>query len=358
MRAVQRSFPQVYHSAKPIESDQLDSSQVKVTAADFEHALLYMNPSTKRHSSRSDLIAHQKPQFHLYSSQTTSILSNIIRPRIKRTFSQDSSGKASWQVTEALIIRITYAPQRHPDAFVWRFMCGVGESLDGFSLDPIDLTAELSANSSESVEGAVWRVLNGLRGKGPACVLLKPFYSLGPGAAKSVRSALQLFAKSLLPGEPLIVLYMQKQRLLPVFKPLSRIETFPLGEPDLGQVADFRRTVLQTLYRMLAVDFSLPGTEEEFLALAFDRLSSASSVVDLEGLRMDWTDQLLTDPQSFFQLATGSTSRLEAHHSPRVEEEVSALTGVTEKKIISGDVDSSPASSSSSSEAQSDVDLL
>lgn len=362
MRAVQRSFPQVYHSSKPIDSAQLDSSQVKVTAADFEHALLYMNPSTKRHSSRSDLVAHQKPQLHLYSTQMTSILSGLVRPRIKRTFAQDSSGKASWQVTQPLIVRITYASQCHPDAFVWRFMCGVAESLDGFTLDPVDLTAELSANSSESIEGAIWRVLNGLRGKGPVCVLLKPFYSLGAKAAKSVRSALQMFAKSLLPGEPLIVLYMLKKSSL-IVNSLTGIETFHLGEPDLHQVSEYRRTVLQTLYRMLAVDFALPLAEDEFVRASFDRLPSAANVFALESLRMDWTDQLLTDPQSFFQLATGSDHVIEAHARVEEPDEPAAMeTGSTEKvasietEQVEDEEDSdSDSSSSGSSEPPSDL---
>ncbi len=329
-----------------------------MTAADFEHALLYMNPSTKRHSSRSDLAAHQKPQFYLYSTQMTSILSGIIRPRIKRTFAQDSSGKASWQVSQPLIVRIAYSASSHPDAFVWRFMCGVGESLDGFTLDPVDLTAELSNNSNESIEGAIWRVLNALRGKGPVCALLKPFYTLGSNAAKSVRSALQTFAKSLLPGEPVIVLYMIK-KTLPVVKALSGIETFQVAEPDVLQVSEFRQTVLQSLYLMLAVDFVLPIGEAEFVAVAAGRLSSATNVFDLERLRMDWTDDLLCSPQSFFQLATGSEEVIEAHapiEESTVEPEASTMT--TEKITTVEADDENDDSSSSIDEFETPSDLL
>lgn len=339
MRAVQRSFPQVYHSIKPIDnSADLDASQVKVTAADFEHALLFMNPSTKRHSSRNDLVAHQKPQLHLYAAQLASLLGSVIRPRIRRAFAQDSSGKASWQVTEPLVLRLTYCPQAHPDAFVWRFMCGAAESLDGFAVEPVDLAAELSANANESVEGAVWRVLTGLRGKGPVCVLFRPFYALGRGAAKSVRSALQQFAKSLLPGEPIVILYMlqtkRKERGKEKEKPsiqtaitkLSYIETFHLFEPDCAQVAEYCRTVLQTLYRMLAADFAVPMDESAFVQAALERLASSSSaaaasVLELERLRMDWTDRLLTDARSFFQVATGMDRVIEAHASMPSPEE-------------------------------------
>lgn len=313
LRSVQRLFPQVYHASKPVDSTELDASKVSVTAADFEHALLYMNPSTKRHSSRADLVCHQKPQLHLYSAQLSHLLGSLVRPVVKRTFAQNSSGKASWQVSEPLMLRLTYAPTVHPDAFIWRFMCGVAESLDGFTVQSVDLTAELTANSNESVEGAVWRVLSDARAKSPICVLFKSLVSLGGKTGRSVRATLQRFAQTLLPGEPVVVVYSVRCEQETVFKPRPYIKTFHLQAPTESQVREYRTSVLQTLYRMLAVDFLVPLSEEEFIIQASERLPSSNNVTALEQLRMCWTDELITNPNAFFVTATGSTEDLTPH---------------------------------------------
>jgi len=303
LKAVQRTFPEVYESNSSTATDEtgaLSGSQVQVTCGDFEFALLHMTPSSRRHVSQYDLVSLQKPQSFLYSRQAAEVRGQIIDCVLKRNLTSDASGKATWQLLEPLTLRISYDGSVHPESMAWRFACGIADGLDGFQVYPVDLT---SLTDEGSLDSSIWRGLNDARLKGGAfCVLFKSFEGLALDDRKAFHKILKRFVNSLLPGEPVVMIYTSA-----AFKrnPQSCFgkRVFELTAPDSTQVQEYFNFLLRSIYRLLGTETAskkLMLCEEAFLSsFILPSQGDKPSVSSIERARMDICDLVSRDPLAF-----------------------------------------------------------
>lgn len=306
LRAVQRTFPEVYNSATKMDLPENEGgSSVKVEACDFEFALAHLTPSNRRHVSQYDLVSLQKPQSLLYGSQAQDLRSKIINPMLKRSIANEASGKVSWQLLEPLIIKVLHDPTVHPDSFVWRFICGIADGLDGFTVHPVDLLA--LADDSVGFEGALWRGLNDARLKGGAfCILFKSFSVLSRSERKLFVRSLKRFVVSLVPGDPVILMYSSSTSCTSSGNQRcdgdrleGPIKRFHLNGPTSDEVKNYLDSILRSIFRLLSSERKLCVTEEEFVN-DFRRPDFIEiSVHELERLRMNLCDMIRGDVDGF-----------------------------------------------------------
>lgn len=300
MRAVQRTFPEVYESATKVTSQELENTKgsVVVDASDFEHALINLTPSNRRHVSQYDLVSLQKPQGILYDRQACELRSGLISKNLKRNIVMDASGKATWQVLDPLVIKVLFDGAVHPESFVWRFVCGIGDGLDGFAVHPVDL---LSLREDASGFGAsLWRGLDDARLKGGAfCVLFKSFNGLAKDERKEMTKIMKRFMGSLVPGEPVILIYTCKNNMSTEdTESTGLIKKFRLKGPDGEQLSEYFAFILRSIYRLLSSDHALLLNESEFV-LQFKKPANLAGVLAVEKFRMEIGDEVRSDLEGF-----------------------------------------------------------
>lgn len=281
LKAVNRTFPEVYESTSILKNaEELPVDKVKVIESDFEFALTHLTPSNRRHVSQYDLVSLQKPQSLLYDLQSSDIRNNLISPLLLRNLIKDSSGKLMWNLLESLIIKICYDEKIHPESFVWRFMCGIGDSLDGFTLIPVDLMS-LSTDIST--------FLNDSRTKGGSlCILIRNFASLrGRESKKDFKSTIIKFMKNLMPGEPIIIMFSSKCASSSVGKD-GIVKQFILNSPNETQFNSYSDFVLRSIHRLT---FSSSSCEEEFIS-SVGKPEVIESVIGIEKWRMRLCNEL------------------------------------------------------------------
>lgn len=320
LRAVQRTFPEVYNSATKMDLPESEGNSVKVAASDFEYALAHLTPSNRRHVSQYDLISLQKPQSLLYDLQSQELKSKIINPMLKRSIANEASGKVSWQLLEPLIIKVLHDSSIHPDSFVWRFVCGIADGLDGFTVHPVDLTT--LADDSSGLEAALWRGLNDARLKGGAfCVLFKSFNSLKKDERKVFVRTLKRFVVSLVPGEPVILLFSCSNKGSDDDRIDGPVKRFRLNRPNCDQVSGYLDSVLRSIFRLLSSEKKLNLSEDEFVNTFRRPQSMDMSVSDLERLRMNLCDMIRGDVDGFIAKYFDGLSIIESGKDEKLIEE-------------------------------------
>lgn len=294
MRAVQRTFPEVYESTTKIEMCENETTGVKVNSSDFEHALMNLTPSNRRHVSQFDLVSLQKPQSLLYDLQGGELRSVVISPNLKKNLIKDPSGKVTWQLLDPLVIKICYNSRIHPESFVWRFVCGIADGLDGFGVLPMDLL--VLRNDSSGFEISLWRGLNEARLKGGAfCVLFKSFNGLTREERKIFISVIKRFINSLVPGEPVILIYTGNSNKKTLVKNTSGIvnkftgfvKKFSLVAPCRDQYDQYFNFILKSFYRILSSEKTLKFNESDFVTSFQREEFMDKTVLQLEQLRME-----------------------------------------------------------------------
>lgn len=296
LKAVQRTFPEVYES-NAVSEIPSDSENIKVSSSDFEYALMHLTPSNRRHVSQYDLVSLQKPQTFLYQNQGNNLKTQVVDPLLKRGIMKDASGKSVWQVLEGLVIKIEYDPLVHPESFIWRFVCGIGDSLDGFSLHPVDLLT--LSDESSGLEASLWRGLIDAKMKGGAfAVLFKSFNNLKRSEKKLFLKTIKRFTSTLIPGEPIILIFTGRI----ISKTSSFLKKFVLNEPSGEQIFDYFNFVIRSIYRLFPDDpeiQKLSQNEEEFLKRFRRDRVQAKTVLELERWRMEIGDQIRNDCKGF-----------------------------------------------------------
>ena len=302
LRAVQRTFPEVYESTKPLKSvEELPAESVKIGTADFEFALTHLTPSSRRHVSQHDLASLQKPQSLLYDEQSRHFKSEMITPFLMKNLMFDASGKATWQTIEPLVIKVVYDEAVHPESFVWRFICGIGDGLDGFSVNPIDLGVICDQFGSGDIKAPLLKVLNDARVKGGAfCLLFKGFNGLSGKEKKTFKDTIIRFMSSLMPGEPVVLLFTS--RLQKIEKERNErngiIKRFNFKSPNPSQFREYFNFVLRTLYRLISTERPLILDEESF-ATEMNFQDDFLLVLEIEKWRMRIGNEARTDFGSF-----------------------------------------------------------
>lgn len=318
LRAVQRTFPEVYEKTLPLKSaEEMPAENVRVGSADFEFALTHLTPSNRRHVSQYDLVSLQKPQSLLYDQQLSNLRTLLLDPILKKNLTVDASGKVTWQCLEPLIIRLGYNSKTHPESFVWRFICGIGDGLDGFSVQPVDLS--LLSSEPGGLSAALWKVLNDSRLKGGAfCVLFKGFTDLCREEQKAFKLTVVRFMKNLMPGEPVILLFTSKTNGKETVDSKGIIKKFELNCPDEPQISSYIDFVLRSLYRLISSERKLVVSEEEFSMKISSETDAANLllnpvVVEMEKWRMRICDAARSDFDSFSMKYFGRNIHLEEH---------------------------------------------
>lgn len=274
----------------------MPAESVRVESSDFEFALNHLTPSNRRHVSQYDLISLQKPQSLLYDCQYNDLRINLINPILKRNLISDASGKITWQTLEPLIIKVVYDVKVHPESLVWRFICGVGDGLDGFTVHPIDL--KVLSQEGNGLSSSLWKGLNDARVKGGAfSVLFKGFDSLLKEDKKIFKLSIIGFMKTLMPGEPVILLFTSNNSK--PGKTNSLIKTFELDSPNESQCSSYFNFVLRSLYRLISSEKRLLVKEDEFIETVCKLDTSVPNVLELEKWRMCIGDEVRNDPDSF-----------------------------------------------------------
>lgn len=289
LKAVQRTFPEVYESNSVNEA--VEASEVKVSAGDFEHALLNLTPSNRRHVSQYDLVSLQKPQSYLYESQARDLRTHVIDPLLKKSILMDASGKAMWQVLEPLVIKIEFDSAVHAESFVWRFVCGIGDSLDGFALHPVDLLT--LCDEAGGLESTLWRGLVDAKMRGGAfAVLFKGFAGLRKGEKKIFMKTVKRFIGTLMPGDPIILIFTSKN-VGGGSKP-DLLKIFELKPPTAEQLRDYFNFTIKSVYRLFTADLKefCSAEEDEFLSkFRADRVPSRT-IGEMERWRMEIGDRI------------------------------------------------------------------
>lgn len=307
LRAVQRTFPEVYESATKIEMEEA-GTDVKVTAADFEYALMHLTPSNRRHVSQFDLVSLQKPQSLLYDTQSEEFKKLLLQPNLKRNMTKDASGKVTWQLLEPLVIKVLYDGASHPESFVWRFVCGIGDTLDGFAVHPVDLLT--LRDDASGFEASLWRGLSDARLKGGAfCVIFKSFNGLSKEERSILVKTVKRFIGSLMPGEPVILIFTCKNSKIMENDLSGSIKKFKLAVPSEDQVQNYLQFVLRSVYRILSSERTLTISETEFLTEF--KCPEGRSVLEMERFRMEIGDMIRNDPNSFFDRKIFSEDKVE-----------------------------------------------
>lgn len=299
LRAVQRTFPEVYESCAKIEMDETENCGVKVNSSDFEYALMNLTPSNRRHVSQFDLVSLQKPQSLLYKVQSEELKRLVFHPNLKKNITKDASGKATWQVLEPLIIKILYDGVVHPESFVWRFVCGIGDGLDGFAVHPVDLMI-LMDDGRSGFEASLWRGLNDARLKGGAfCVLFKSFNCLDREERSVFIKTLKRFTNSLIPGEPVILIFTCKNgKEVAGSDLIGPIKKMRLAAPNEAQISEYLRFVFRSVYRILSSERTLTISESDFMKEF--KCPEGRSVLEMERFRMEICDKIRNDPEAYF----------------------------------------------------------
>ena len=303
LRAVQRTFPQVYESSATAEPVTLEGGDVRVGAGDFEHALLNLTPSNRRHVSQYDLVSLQKPQIYLYESQLSDLRARVIDPLLKKSILMDASGKSTWQVLEPLVIKIEYDAPVHPESFVWRFVCGLGDRLDGFALHPVDLLT--LCDEACGLESTLWRGLIDAKMKGGAfAVLFKGFPGLRKAAKKIFVKTMKRFCGTLIPGEPIILIFTSCHSVKRAGKsstvPGSFFKTFELCPPCAGQLQDYFNFTLRSIHRLFAAEMKeICPEEEEFVGRFRRDRVPVQTIRELERWRLEIGDRVRRNPLGF-----------------------------------------------------------
>lgn len=298
LKAVQRTFPEVYESNSVKEA--VEASDVKVTAGDFEHALLNLTPSNRRHVSQYDLVSLQKPQSHLYESQARDLRTHVIDPLLKKSILMDASGKAMWQVLEPLMIKIEFDAAVHPESFVWRFVCGIGDSLDGFSLHPVDLLT--LCDESGGLESTLWRGLIDAKMRGGAfAVLFKGYSGLRKLEKKVFMKTVKRFMGTLMPGDPIILIFTGNGVITKIdaSSTVTLFKKFVLSAPTTDQLRDYFNFTIKSIYRLFTAELKDHCTEEDFLrCFCQDRVPS-QTIGAMERWRMEAGDRVRGDMSGF-----------------------------------------------------------
>jgi hypothetical protein len=299
LRAVQRTFPEVYESTAKIEMDDTKNCEVKVNSSDFEYALMHLTPSNRRHVSQFDLVSLQKPQSLLYSVQSDELRQLFLLPNLKKNINKDASGKVTWQVLEPLIIKILYDSASHPESFVWRFVCGIGDGLDGFSVHPIDLMT--LRDDPSGFETSLWRGLNDARLKGGAfCALFKSFSGLEKEERAIFIKTVKRFTNSLMPGEPIILIFTFKTGKKEAENNFAGpIKKFRLASPTEVQTVEYLQFVLRSVYRILSSERTLTISESDFMQEF--KWPEGRSIMEMERFRMEIGDMVRNDASMFFE---------------------------------------------------------
>jgi len=298
LRAVQRTFPEVYESSAKIEMDETENCGVKVNSSDFEYALMHLTPSNRRHVSQFDLVSLQKPQSLLYKVQSEELKRLLLQPNLKKNITKDASGKVTWQVLEPLTIKILYDGASHPESFVWRFVCGIGDGLDGFAVHPVDLIT--LRDEAIGFEASLWRVLNDARLKGGAfCVLFKSFNGLDREERSVVIKTFKSFTNSLMPGEPVILIFTCKNGKEEAGNDfIGPIKKFRLAAPNETQITEYLQFIFRSVYRILSSERTLTISESDFVNEY--KCPESRSVLEMERFRMEICDMIRNDPEAYF----------------------------------------------------------
>lgn len=280
------------------EAESGSGVSVKVTSSDFEYALMHLTPSNRRHVSQFDLVSLQKPQSLLYDAQNEELKRLLIQPNLKRNIAKDASGKVTWQVLEPLVIKILYDGASHPESFIWRFVCGIGDALDGFTVHPVDLMT--LRDDSSGFENSLWRGLNDARVKGGAfCVLFKSFNALEREERAVFVKTVKRFTNSLMPGEPVILIFTSKNGKEGENQLNSVIKKFRISVPSEEQTRNYLQFVLRSVYRILSTETTtLTVSEEDFMREV--KCPEGRSVLELEKFRIEIGDVIRKDPEAYF----------------------------------------------------------
>ena len=279
----------------------------KVLAGDFEHALLNLTPSNRRHVSQYDLVSLQKPQSYLYDVQAKELRSRVIDPLLKKSILVDASGKAVWQVIEPLAIKVEYDPAVHPECFVWRFVCGMGDSLDGFTLHPVDLLT--IADDAAGLESCLWRGLIDAKMKGGAfAALFKGFSGLKRRGKKIFMRTMKRFLATLMPGEPIILMYTSESAVdkecngsVDTISPKNNyLKKFKLSPPCDEQLAEYFNFTMRSIYRLQSDQLPF-CSEDEFIEGFHGRPDHLRSIEMLERWRMEMGDKVRRDFKGFIE---------------------------------------------------------
>ena len=272
---------------------------VRVNSSDFEYALMHLTPSNRRHVSQFDLVSLQKPQSLLYNAQAEELKKKLLQPNLKKTITRDASGKVKWQILEPLTIKNLYDGASHPESFVWRFDCGIGDGLEGFSVHLVDLMT--LREDASGFETSLWRGLNDYRLKGAAfCVLFKFFNGLNREERCAFIKTVKRFMNSLMPGEPVVLIFTSKNGKEEVENSLvGPIKKFRLAVPSEAQTVEYLEFVLRSVYRILSTERTLSISEADFIKEF--RYPVNRSVMDLERFRMEIGDMIGNDPSSYFE---------------------------------------------------------
>ena len=204
LRAVQRTFPEVYESntATATATVNENCANVKVLAWFWTRPAQF-DPQTVA-TFQYDLASPQKPQsyFVMTCKQRSCVQEWLIRcwrrafwwMRVERLCGRllnrwrlnrrIRSGCASWMLS-------------------WRFVCGNWDSLDGFTLHPVDLLtiADDAAGLWNRVCGGGWLMRNEGRSVCGAC--LKGFSGLKRRGKKIFMRTIKRFLATLMPGSRL-----------------------------------------------------------------------------------------------------------------------------------------------------------
>lgn len=278
--------------------EETENCRVKVNSSDFEYALMHLTPSNRRHVSQFDLVSLQKPQSLLYNDQSEELKRMFLKPNLKKNLTKDASGKVTWQILEPLMIKILYDGASHPESFVWRFVCGIGDGLDGFAVHPVDLMT--LRDDPNGFETSLWRGLNDARLKGGAfCVLFKSFNGLEKEERVIFIKTIKRFTNSLMPGEPVILIFTCKNGKEEVGNSLvGPIKKFRLAVPSESQTVEYFQFVLRSVYRILSSENTLTISESDFMKEF--KCPEGHSVMEMERFRMEIGDMIRNDPSAFF----------------------------------------------------------